>query len=108
MKEVEKLETAMRISIADAEGQLTDLVRLAAQGEEIVLTVDGREIVRLEPLGLAARGVQRNPKFIEDPVERGRITREIQEEVRRKNLPPGPDAARSQDFLYDDETGMPA
>ena len=98
----------MRISIADAEGQLTDLVRLASQGEEIVLTIDGRETVRLEPLGLAARGVYRNPKFIEDPVERDKFVKILQEEVKRKNLPPGPDAARSQDFLYDDETGLPA
>jgi hypothetical protein len=30
----------------------------------------------------------------------------LREEVRQKNLPPGPDAAHSQDFLYD-EFGLP-
>jgi prevent-host-death family protein len=37
----------MRISIAEAEGQLTELVRLANQGEEIVLTDNGDPVVRL-------------------------------------------------------------
>ena len=98
----------MRISIADTEGQLTDLVRLASQGEEIVLTVDGRAKVKLQPVEVSSRDTEKVTTFIEDPVERGRIIREIQENVRRKNLPPGPDAARSQDYLYDDETGLPA
>ncbi|WP_283196163.1 type II toxin-antitoxin system prevent-host-death family antitoxin [Rhizobium sp. AN80A] len=86
----------MRISVKEAEGQLTELVRLANQGEEIVLTQDGQPAVRLEPV----------TGFIKDPVKRGELIRRLQEEVRRKNLPPGPDAAHSQDFLYD-EDGLP-
>jgi prevent-host-death family protein len=108
----------MRISVKEAEGQLTELVRLANQGEEIVLTQDGQPAVRLEPV----------TGFIKDPVKRGELIRHLQEEVRVKqlmtrdeksrlidrlqeevrqlNLPPGPDAAHSQDFLYD-EDGLP-
>jgi prevent-host-death family protein len=102
------LEIAMRISIADAEGQLTDLVRLASEGQEIVLTVNGRETVRLEPVHRLDGSTEKVTTFIEDPVARDKFIQELQEEIRRKNLPPGPDAARSQDFLYDDETGLPA
>jgi len=86
----------MRISLADAEGQLTELIRLARQGEEILLLQEGRPIARLEPLHT----------FISDPVERDKFLRTLQDEVRAKNLPPGPDAAHSQDFLYD-ESGLP-
>ncbi|MGV8936455.1 MAG: type II toxin-antitoxin system Phd/YefM family antitoxin [Allorhizobium sp.] len=86
----------MRISLADAEGQLTELIRLAHQGEEILLLEDGRPIARLEPV----------PAFISDPVERDGFLRKLQDELRHKNLPPGPDAARSQDFLYD-QHGLP-
>jgi len=85
----------MRISIAEAEGQLTELVRLANQGEEIVLTQDGFPSARIEPL--------KKPMSRE---EKARLFDRLQEEVARKNLPPGPSAARSQDFLYD-EYGLP-
>lgn len=85
----------MRISITEAEGQLTELVRLANQGEEVVLTQDGLPAVRLEPV--------RKPL---PPEERSRFLDRLREEVRKKNLPPGPDAAHSQDFLYDDY-GLP-
>jgi prevent-host-death family protein len=86
----------MRISIAEAEGRLTELVRLAREGEEIMLTDHGNPVVRLAPVS----------SFIADPVERDKLIERLQDEVRRKNLPPGPDAARSQDFLYD-EYGLP-
>ncbi|KAA0701301.1 type II toxin-antitoxin system prevent-host-death family antitoxin [Neorhizobium sp. P12A] len=86
----------MRISIADAEGQLTELIRLARKGEEVVLMEEGQPVIRLEPV----------QTFIADPAERDAFIRKLQEDVRRKNLPPGPDAARSQDFLYD-EFGLP-
>jgi prevent-host-death family protein len=85
----------MRISIAEAEGQLTELVRLASQGEEVVLTQDGNAAARLEPV-----------KKILSPAEKSQIIDRIQEQVRKKNLPAGPDAAHSQDFLYD-EFGHP-
>jgi len=40
----------MRISVADAKGQLTELVRRAEQGDEIVLTRQRRAAVRLVPV----------------------------------------------------------
>jgi len=85
----------MRISLDDAEGQLRELVRLAKQGEEIVLTQDGLPAARIQPM--------KKPMTSE---EKESLLKKLQEEVRKKNLPPGPDAARSQDFLYD-EYGLP-
>ena len=85
----------MRISVSDADGQLTELVRLAKQGEEVVLTQDGRAAVRLEP-------VRKPPS----PEEKRAMILKLQGEVYLKQVPPGPDAARSQDFLYDD-CGLP-
>ncbi len=82
----------MRISIAEADGQLSDLVRLARGGEKIILTDDGNPVIRLAPMS----------SFIADAEEHDKLIERLQEEVRRKNLPSGPDAARSQDFLYDE------
>jgi prevent-host-death family protein len=85
----------MEISVSDAKGQLTDLVRRAEAGDEIVLTRHGKPAVRLVPV---KRQLTREEKlaFLE------RVSREAS----AKALP-GPCAARSQDFLYD-EDGLPA
>ena len=85
----------MHISLDDAEGQLKELVRLAKQGEEIVLTQDGLPTARIQPM--------KKPMTSE---EKASLLKKLQEEVRKKDLPPGPDAARSQDFLCD-EYGLP-
>jgi prevent-host-death family protein len=50
----------MRISIAEAEGQLSELVKLAQAGEVVVLTQDGKPLLELvhiarTPLPLAER-----------------------------------------------------
>ena len=85
----------MRISVTDAKGQLTDLVRQAEGGEEVILTRHGREIVRLTPVGKAHLDAKSR--------------RELLEEFRAAasaSASPGPSAARSQDFLYD-EDGLP-
>lgn len=86
----------MKIPMGRAKAQLTELVRRAEAGEDIVLTRHGRPAVRLTP-------VER--PF--DPEERRRLINEVMESARGKILP-GPCAARSADFLYDDETGLPA
>jgi prevent-host-death family protein len=107
----------MRISIKEAEGQLTELVRLANQGEEIILTENGLPTARLEPATTFIDDPIKREEFIQSlrnntarpPLsreEKSRLIDRLQEEVRRKNLPPGPDAAHSQDFLYD-EDGLP-
>jgi prevent-host-death family protein len=84
----------MRISVTDAKGQLTDLVRRAEAGEEIVLTRHDKPVAEI-------RAVQRTLT----PEEKDRIIREFQEEAAKYVLP-GPDAAHSADFLYD-ENGLP-
>ena len=84
----------MHISIIEAQRQLADLVRSAEAGEEVILTVDGHEAVRLV-------GVRR-PTTRE---ERLQFLTRLQESAASSILP-GPGAARSQDFLYD-EDGLP-
>ncbi|HEY7243153.1 MAG TPA: type II toxin-antitoxin system prevent-host-death family antitoxin [Xanthobacteraceae bacterium] len=84
----------MRISVSDAKGQLTDLVRRAEAGDEIILTRHGQAAVRLVPVR---------------PVPKRKARRQLLERARASGTEkarPGPSAARSQDFLYDDE-GLP-
>jgi prevent-host-death family protein len=86
----------MRISIAEAKGQLTELVQRVEEGEEVILTRDGQP---------AAQLVAATKKKPLTPAERRRILEEISAEGATK-VTPGPSAARSQDFLYD-EYGLP-
>jgi prevent-host-death family protein len=84
----------MEISLTDAKARLTEIVRRAEAGDEVVLTRHGQPAVRLVPV-------------------KKRLTREerraLLEELRgaASSATPGPNAARSQDFLYDDD-GLPA
>ena len=84
----------MRISVSDAKGRLTELVRRSEAGEEVVLTRHGQAVARLTPV--------RNPV---DAKARRRLAEALRVRVADK-LVPGPDAARSQGFLYDEE-GLP-
>jgi prevent-host-death family protein len=82
------------IAVSEAKGQLTELVRRAEAGEDVVLTRHGRAVVRLVPITTMPTAAERWA---------------ILEKVRAsgaKSATPGPDAARSQDFLYD-EDGLP-
>ncbi len=84
----------MQISVTDAKGQLTELVRRAEAGDEVILTRRGHPAVRLVPV-----------KAVPDLAAR----RALMEAVRASGsakAKAGPDAARSQDFLYDD-AGLP-
>ena len=84
----------MQISVTDAKGQLTELVRRAERGEEIVLTRHGHAVVRLVPVKV--------------PLDR-KSRRALLEELRisgSARATTGPSAARSQDFLYGDD-GLP-
>jgi len=85
----------MLISVTDAKGQLTDLVRRAEAGEEVVLTRHGRETVKL--VAVVSRPT---------PEARRQLVETLQASAAQKATP-GPTAARSQDFLYD-EDGLPA
>ncbi len=84
----------MRISVTEAKEQLTDLVRRAEAGDEVVLTRHGHATVMLVP-------VQRRP----NATERRKVIAAIQAAVASKRTY-GASAARSQDFLYD-ENGLP-
>jgi prevent-host-death family protein len=85
----------MEVSVSDAKGLLTELVRRAEAGEDVVITRHGQAVARLVRAG-------------------GRVTpeerRALFDELRAMPLPrdatEGPCAARSQDFLYD-EDGLP-
>jgi prevent-host-death family protein len=82
----------VHISVTDAKAQLTELVRRAENGDEVVLTRHGHATVRLVPIKQP-----RNPKAL----------RALIDEIQVSAKPtPGPCAARSQDFLYDDD-GLP-
>ena len=84
----------MRVSVSDAKAQLTALVHRAEAGDEVVLTRHGKPAVRLVP-------VQSRPHA---KVRRAAIAAmQAAAEAKRTE---GADAARSQDFLYDDN-GLP-
>jgi len=85
----------IKVSVSEAKGQLTDLVKKAEDGEEVVLTRFGRPVVRLARL--AAKLM---------PAERRALMERLSAAGREKATP-GPSAARSQDFLYDEE-GLPS
>ncbi len=82
----------MQVSVTEAKGQLTELVRRA--GEEVVLTRHGHAAVRLVPV-----------KRVRDRASRRALLDAVRASAAAKALA-GPSAARSQDFLYD-EDGLP-
>jgi prevent-host-death family protein len=84
----------MKIAVSDAKTQLTELVRLAEAGEDIILTRHGKETVRLVPV-----------RTVPDRKTRRAIL-EAARQAGLANATAGPSAARSQDFLYD-EAGLP-
>ena len=85
----------MQISVTDAKGRLTDLVRRAEAGDEVILTRHGHAAVKLVPVKAAT-----------DREKRSELIERIVASAAGKATP-GPCAARSQDFLYD-EDGLPA
>jgi prevent-host-death family protein len=84
----------MRIAVSEAKSQLTELVRLAEAGEEIILTRHGQATVRLVPI-----------RSVPDRQTRRAILEAARKAGAAKAIP-GPSAARSQDFLYG-EDGLP-
>jgi len=78
----------MRISATEANGQLTELVRRAEAGDEVILTRHGQAVVRLVPI-----------KATTDRRSR-RALLEAARAAGAAKTTAGPSAARSQDFLY--------
>lgn len=85
----------MKLSVSEAKGKLTDLMRRVREGEEVILTRHGRPEAKLVPL---------HPPH--DPAAKLKLIQDIMESARGKATP-GPDAAHSADYLYD-ENGLPA
>lgn len=84
----------MKISVSEAKAQLTDLVKRAEAGDEVILTRRGQEVARLVPV--AAR---------RDATSRRTLMETLRASVSGQ-ASPGVNAARSQDFLYG-EDGLP-
>ena len=83
----------MQISVTEAKGQLTELVRRAEAGDEVVLTRHGQATVKLVPM--------RRP----DADARRAVVARMRAAAAGKRTA-GASAARSQDFLYDGD-GLP-
>ena len=84
----------MEIAVSEAKGQLSELVRKANAGEEVLLTRHGRPMARIVPF-------QHRP----NADEKRRVLHAVREATRSR-IEAGPDAARSQNFLYGDD-GLP-
>ena len=84
----------MRVSVTAAKGQLTELVRRAEAGDEVILTRHGHAAVRLVPVKAAS-----------DRKSRKALLEAVRASAAAKAAA-GPSAARSQDFLYG-EDGLP-
>jgi prevent-host-death family protein len=80
----------MKVAVSEAKAQLLDLVRRAESGEDVILTRHGEAIVRLVA--------------VQPSAEERRAA--LEEAYGAAAHSAGPDAAHSQDFLYD-ESGLP-
>ncbi|MBP7003148.1 type II toxin-antitoxin system Phd/YefM family antitoxin [Amaricoccus sp.] len=85
----------MKVSVSEAKGQLTELVKRAEAGDEVILTRRGRDVARLVPV-IVGR----------DAAGRRSLMEKVRASASAKSSS-GPEAARSQDFLYGDD-GLPA
>ena len=84
----------MQISVTEAKAQLTELVRRAEAGDEIILTRHGHPAVRLVPITAT---VSRQARHV--------LLQEVRASAAARARS-GLSAARSQDFLYGDD-GLP-
>ena len=84
----------MHISVTEAKAQLTELVRRAEAGEEVILTRHGHAAVRLVRM-----------KAAHDKKSRRALLEAVRAAASAKAAT-GPSAARSQDFLYGPD-GLP-
>lgn len=80
----------MEVSVSDAKAQLTDLVRRAEAGEEVVLTRHGQAVVTLKPVAKARVSIEERRAKLRPFLGIARDDRDL-----------WPDAAHAADFLYD-------
>ena len=83
----------MHIPVSEAKGKLTDLVRRAEAGDEVVLTRHGQPAAKIVPV-VPKVSLKEREALLDALLGAGKTSF-------------GPDAARSQDHLYDDH-GLPA
>ena len=83
----------MRVSVSKAKNRLTDLMKRVKVGEEVIITRHGHDVVRLTPVVMRVARIERRP-----------LMNEVRARAAVKALP-GADAARSQDFLYNNDNG---
>jgi len=84
----------MEVSVTEAKGQLTELVRRAEAGDEVILKRHGHAAVRLVPV-----------RRVLDRKSRRALLEAARASAATKSAE-GPSAARSQDFLYGND-GLP-
>ena len=92
----------MHISVSEAKGRLTDLVRRAEAGDEVVLTRHGQPAARIV-------AVEQEKSIDRDALRARRraILEEVIAAARERGPHRGPPAEQSGDFLYG-EDGLPA
>ncbi len=103
----------MRVTLTEAERRLPELVRRAEAGEDVILTRSGHPAVRLVSCAAPLRSsepaqVRCAPDAMPEPdpqATRRAVIAAVRGAARRRGEP-GVTAARSQDFLYD-EDGLP-
>lgn len=86
----------MNVSLSTAKAQLTDLVRRAEAGDEVILTRRGEPTVRLVPV---VSGAVKERRL--------RVLGELYGSAKGKSGMEGVTAENIADFLYD-ERGLPA
>ncbi|MGH7059315.1 MAG: type II toxin-antitoxin system Phd/YefM family antitoxin [Stellaceae bacterium] len=84
----------MQVAVTDANARLTELIRCAEAGEEVILTRHGRAVARVVPVARPA-----------DRTARRRLLEAVRSAGGAKARARG-GAARSQDFLYGPD-GLP-
>ncbi|SIQ25010.1 prevent-host-death family protein [Rhizobium sp. RU33A] len=91
----------MRVSMEQAAARVEELVERAERGEPVIITRDGQNAVALRPIEAS----ERLPTLSQE--ERRQLFKELQQRLAQMPDPfPDETAARSQDFLYD-ENGLP-
>ena len=91
-------EIYVNIPLTEAQTRLPELAQQVASGEDVVIELgDGRAVQLVAVKRLSPAEIERRRRVLEEVAASG-----------ARNATPGPCAARSQDFLYDDETGLPA
>jgi hypothetical protein len=85
----------MKVSVSDAKAQLTDLVRRAEAGGEVILTRHGQPVARIMTLTAGPAAIAARTVILETARKSG-----------AQKAGPGPQASESQDFLYGPD-GLP-